>query len=134
MRIPKKTKFRKYRKNNIKRTAQRTSKLRYGSFGLKSLNSARITAQQIETIRQTIRRGIRPKGKVWIRIFPQIPVSSKPAEVRLGKGKGNIKYWVCPVKKGQILYEIDGVSKVVALKVLKSAGNKLPLNFNIVEY
>lgn len=134
MKIPKKTKFKKYRKNNIKLIAQRTSKLRYGSFGIKALNSARISAKQIETLRQTIRRGIRPKGKIWIRIFPQIPVSAKPSEVRMGKGKGNIKYWVCPIKKGQILYEISGVSKLVAMKVLKTAGNKLPVKSRIIEY
>ena len=134
MKIPNKTKFKKCRKNNIKNLAQRTSKLRYGSFGIKALNSARISAKQIETIRQTIIRGIKPKGKLWIRIFPQIPVSSKPAEVRMGKGKGNIKYWVCPVKKGQILFEIDGVLPNVASNVLKIAGNKLPVNIAIIEY
>ena len=127
MKIPKKTKFKKYRKNNIKSIAYRGSNLQYGSFGLKALTNARITAQQIETIRQTIQRGIKPKGKLWIRIFPQTPVTSKPAEVRMGKGKGNVKYWVSHVKRGQILFEISGIPKGLAHKVLKTAGNKLPM-------
>ena len=134
MKIPKRTKFKKYRKNRIKLTAHRTSKLRYGLFGLKALNSARITAQQIENVRLNIHKGIRPHGKLWICIFPQTPVSSKPAEVRMGKGKGNIKCWVCQVKKGQILFEIDGVSELKANSVLKAAGNKLPFNTNIIKY
>jgi len=134
MKIPKRLKFRKYHKNKIKVVADRSSALRFGSFGLKAIESGRITAQQIETIRQTIGRKIRPKGRLWIRSFPHLPVTSKPSEVRMGKGKGNVKYWVCTVKKGQILFEISGVNKSVAFGALKGGGNKLPLKFKVVSY
>ena len=134
MKIPKRVKFRKYHKNKIKVVADRSSHLRFGSFGLKAIESGRISAQQIETVRQTIGRKIRPKGRLWIRSFPHLPVTSKPSEVRMGKGKGNVKYWVCTVKKGQILYEISGVNKSVAFAALKGGANKLPLKCKLVLY
>ena len=134
MKIPKRVKFRKYHKNKIKVVADRSSFLRFGSFGLKALESGRITAQQIETIRQAIGRKIRPKGRLWIRSFPHLPVTSKPAEVRMGKGKGNVKFWVCIVKKGQILFEISGVNKSVSFAALRSGGNKLPLKSKTVSH
>jgi len=134
MKIPKRTKYRKYHKNKIKVVANKTSVLRFGSYGLKSLESGRITAQHIETIRQTIGRKIRPKGHLWIRAFPHLSVTSKPSEVRMGKGKGNVKFWVCTVKKGQILYEISGVNNSKALSALKGGINKMPLKCAIVKY
>ncbi len=134
MKIPKRIKYKKYHKNKIKVVADRTSYLRMGSYGLKALESGRISAQQIETLRQTIGRKIRPRGRLWIRIFPSLPVTQKPSEVRMGKGKGNVKLWVCPVKKGQILYEISGVSSSVAEKALRTASNKLPVKSKFVQY
>jgi large subunit ribosomal protein L16 len=134
MKIPKRTKYRKYHKNKVKVVANKTSALRFGSYGLKSLESGRITAQHIETLRQTIGRKIRPKGRLWIRAFPHLPVTSKPSEVRMGKGKGNVKFWVCTVKKGQILYEIAGVNDTKALNALKGGINKMPLKCTIVKY
>ena len=134
MKVPKRTKYKKYHKNKIKVVADRTSYLRMGSYGLKALESGRISAQQIETLRQTIGRKIRPRGRLWIRIFPALPVTQKPSEVRMGKGKGNVKLWVCPIKKGQILYEISGVSSSVAEKALRTASNKLPVKSKFVQY
>ena len=134
MKIPKRTKFRKYHKNKIRVAAVKTSHLRFGNYGLKALESGRITAQHIETIRQTIGRKIRPKGRLWIRAFPHLSVTSKPSEVRMGKGKGNVKFWVCTVKKGQILYEIAGVNDSLAAKALQGGQNKMPLRCTIVKY
>ena len=134
MKIPKRVKFRKYHKNKVNVLANKSSILRFGHFGLRALESGRITAKQIETVRQTIGRKIRPKGRLWIRSFPHLPVTAKPSEVRMGKGKGNVKFWVCVVKKGQILYEISGVNKTVALSALKGGGNKLPLKCKVVSY
>jgi large subunit ribosomal protein L16 len=134
MKIPKRVKFRKYHKNKVSVIANRSAHLRFGSFGLKSTESGRISAKQIETVRQTIGRKIRPKGRLWIRSFPHLPVTAKPSEVRMGKGKGNVKFWVCVVKKGQILFEISGVSKSVAFSALSGGGNKLPIKCKLVSY
>ena len=134
MKIPKRLKFKKYHKNKIKVVSSKTSFLRFGFFGFKALESGRISAQQIETIRQTIGRNIRPKGRLWIRAFPHLPVTSKPAEVRMGKGKGNVRYWVCLVKKGQILYEVAGVNEKVAFSALRKGGLKLPIKCIPVTY
>ena len=134
MKIPKRTKYKKYHKNKIKVDSDRTSHLRYGSFGIKALESSRISAQHIEIVRQTIGRKIRPKGRLWIRAFPHLPVTSKPSEVRMGKGKGNVSLWVCTVKKGQILYEISGVNDSKSIQALKSGINKLPLKCSVVKY
>lgn len=134
MKIPKRVKFRKYHKNKISVAADRSSHLRFGSFGLKATESGRVTAKQIETVRQTIGRKIRPKGRLWIRSFPHLPVTAKPSEVRMGKGKGNVKFWVCVVKKGQVLFEVSGVNKAIAFDALKGGGNKLPLKCKLVSY
>jgi len=134
MKIPKRTKYKKYHKNKIKGSTHRSHVLRYGSFGLKALESGRISAQNVETIRQTIGRKIRPKGRLWIRVFPHLPVTSKPSEVRMGKGKGNVKFWVCKIKQGQVLYEISGVDKAKAFNALQGGINKLPIKCTIVKY
>jgi len=134
MRIPKQFKYRKHHKQKLKGLAIRCSKLQFGSFGLKALESTRITAQQIETVRQTIGRKIRPKGKLWIRVFPHFPVTTKPSEVRMGKGKGNVKHWVSFVKKGQILFEVSGVDSAIAKKVLIGGSNKLSILTKVISY
>jgi large subunit ribosomal protein L16 len=134
MKVPKRTKYKKYHKNKIKVRSDRTSFLRYGLYGIKALESGRISAQHIETVRQTIGRKIRPKGRLWIRAFPHLPVTSKPSEVRMGKGKGNVSLWVCTVKKGQILYEIYNFKKSIAQDILKLGSSKIPIKTKIVYY
>src|ERR671927_1785678 len=111
---PKKTKFRKQFKGRIHGTAKGGTDLNFGQFGLKALDPERITARQIEAARRTITRAMKRAGRVWIRIFPDVPVSTKPAEVRQGKGKGNPEFWVCRVKPGRIMFELDGVPTAVA--------------------
>jgi large subunit ribosomal protein L16 len=133
MKIPKRTKYRKYHKNKVKVVANKTSALRFGSYGLKSLESGRITAQHIETLRQTIGRKIRPKGRLWIRAFPHLPVTSKPSEVRMGKGKGNVEYWVALVQPGKVLYEMEGVSEELAREAFALGAAKLPISTTFVK-
>jgi len=130
--FPNRTKFRKTRKGRIKGFERKTMNLKFGYFGLKALENGRITSKQIETVRQAIRRKIRPNGKVWVRLFAHLSVTGKSTEARMGKGKGNISYWSCPVKKGQILYEVSGISKNIALKSLRIGGLKLPIAVKIV--
>ena len=132
--FPKRTKYRKYRKGSIKGFELKNKDLKFGFYGLKSLESGRITAKQIETVRQAVQRKIKPYGKVWVRIFAHLPVSSKPSEVRMGKGKGNFSYWSGVVKKGQILFEISGVSKEIAFYSLKLGSDKLPFKTKVVTY
>lgn len=132
--FPKNRKFKKSKKLVSKGTEFRTIGLKFGFFGLKSLSNGRITSKHIETARQAINRRIRPFGKMWIRVFAYTPVSSVPLKVRMGKGKGNVSYWGCSVKKGQILYEISGVSEKKALEALRVGGLKLPLKTKIVRY
>ena len=132
--IPKSRKFKKSKKLVAKGSEYRVIKLKFGSFGLKALGNGRITSKHIETARQAINRHIRPFGKLWIRVFAHIPVSSIPSKVRMGKGKGGVSYWGCAIKKGQILYEISGVSKEKAFKALQIGGSKLPFNTKIVKY
>ena len=134
MKIPKRSKYKKYHKNKIKGTDFRSSSLQMGSYGLKAVENGRVSASQIETLRQTIGRKIRPRGRLWIRIFPYLPVTQKPSEVRMGKGKGAVKLWVCPVKRGQILYEVSGVSRDAAKIALKGAADKLPFKSRIITY
>ncbi len=112
--------------------AQRGNTLSFGDFGLKALGRGRITAQQIEAARIAITRHIKRKGKVWIRIFPDKPVTSKPAETRMGSGKGAVEYWVAPVKPGRMLYEMEGVDREIAIEALKRASYKLPIPTKIV--
>jgi large subunit ribosomal protein L16 len=129
---PKRVKFRKQQKGRIKGLAGRGHTIAFGSFGLKSLESGRITSRQIEACRITISRTLKREGKIWIRIFPDKPITKKPAEVRMGKGKGAPEYWVAKIKPGTILFEIDGVSKELAARALKLAAYKLPVSTKFV--
>lgn len=130
---PKRTKFRKAHKGRIHGNAKGGTQLNFGAYGLKATTPARVTARQIEAARRAITRHLRRAGRVWIRIFPDVPVSSKPAEVRMGKGKGNPEYWVARVKPGRIMFEIDGVTGDLATEALKLASAKLPLDTRVVK-
>ena len=130
---PKKTKFRKQFKGRIHGNAKGNYALNYGSFGLKALQPERITSRQIESARKAITRHLKRAGKMWIRIFPDVPVSKKPAEVRMGKGKGSNEYWACRVKPGRIMFEIDGVNVTDAKKAMSLAAAKLPIKCKFVE-
>ena len=129
---PKRTKFRKAHKGRIHGNAKGGTQLNFGSYGLKAMSPERVTARQIEAARRAITRHLRRTGRVWIRIFPDVPVSSKPAEVRMGKGKGSPEYWVARVKPGRIMFEIDGVPWELAKEALILASAKLPLDTRIV--
>ncbi|MDF3034373.1 MAG: ribosomal protein [Alphaproteobacteria bacterium] len=133
MLAPKKSKYRKAFKGKIHGMAKGGTEVSFGSYGLKALQPERITARQIEAARRAITRHIRRVGKVWIRIFPDVPVSAKPAEVRMGSGKGNPEYQVCRVKPGRILFELDGVSPEVAEEAFKLADAKLPIKTKFVK-
>ena len=124
---PKKTKFRKMQKGKMKGFAQRGHQLSFGSFGIKALEETWITARQIEAARIAVTRYMKRQGQVWIRIFPDKPVTSKPAEVRMGKGKGAPEYWAAVVRPGRIIFECEGVSKEVAQEALRLAAQKLPI-------
>lgn len=129
---PSKMKFRKHFKGRISGVAGRCATLSFGSYGLKAMEPARVTAAQIESARRAITRCMRRVGKVWIRIFPDLPVSQKPAEVRMGSGKGSVEYWACRVHPGTIMFEMDGVDAEVAKKALELASAKLPVLTKIV--
>jgi large subunit ribosomal protein L16 len=129
---PKRTKFRKAHKGRIHGMAKGGTQLNFGSYGLKAVTPERVTARQIEAARRAITRHLRRAGRVWIRIFPDVPVSSKPAEVRMGKGKGSPEYWVARVKPGRIMFEIDGVPWDLAKEAFTLAAAKLPLDTRIV--
>jgi len=129
---PKKTKFRKAFKGRIHGIATSGYEVAFGAYGLKALEPERITARQIEAARRAITRHMRRVGKVWIRIFPDVPVSRKPAEVRMGSGKGSPEFWVCRVKPGKIMFELDGVSLDVAKKAFELAAEKLPIKTKFV--
>ncbi len=116
----------------MKGNAQRGTEISFGSYGLKSLETHYITARQIEACRITISRAMRREGNMWIRIFPSKPITKKPAEVRMGKGKGNPEYWAAPVKPGHILFELDGVPEAVAREALRLAANKLPVKTKFI--
>ena len=124
---PKKTKFRKMHKGRISGNAKGGFALNFGSYGLKSLEPSRVTARQIEAARRAMTRHMKRAGRVWIRIFPDVPVSKKPTEVRMGKGKGSVEYWAAKVKPGRVMFEIDGVSIEVAREALSLAAAKLPV-------
>ena len=130
---PKKTKFRKAHKGRVKGVATSATTLNFGTFGLKSLQAERITARQIEAARVAMTRYMKRAGRVWVRIFPDIPVSKKPTEVRMGKGKGSVEFWAAKVKPGRIMFEIDGVSVSVAKEALRLAAMKLPIKSRVVE-
>jgi large subunit ribosomal protein L16 len=125
---PKRTKYRKQQKGRIKGSAGRGHTISFGSFALKSLDAARITNRQIESARIAMTRYMKREGKVWIRIFPDKPITSKPAEVRMGKGKGALDHWVANVKPGTIMFEMDGVPMEVAKEALRLAAQKLPVH------
>ena len=129
---PKKTKFRKMQKGRMKGNAQRGHLLAFGSFGIKALEETWLTARQIEAARIAVTRYMKRQGQVWIRIFPDKPVTSKPAEVRMGKGKGAPEYWAAVVRPGRILFECDGVSKEVAQEALRLASQKLPIKTKFI--
>ncbi len=129
---PKKLKYRKQQKGRIRGMAQRGNSLAFGDFGLKAVSRGRISAQQIEAARIAITRHVKRRGKIWIRIFPDKPVSSKPAETRMGKGKGSVDLWVAPVKPGRMLYEMEGIDEVSAREALRLAQHKLPISTKIV--
>jgi large subunit ribosomal protein L16 len=130
---PKKTKFRKAFKGKIHGDAKGGTTLNFGSCGLKALEPARITARQIEAARRAITRHIRRVGRVWIRIFPDVPVSRKPAEVRMGSGKGSPEYWICRVKPGRVMFELDGVAPEVAEVAFSLASAKLPIQTKFIK-
>ena len=130
---PKRTKFRKAHKGRIHGNAKGGTQLNFGAYGLKATTPARVTARQIEAARRAITRHLRRTGRVWIRIFPDVPVSTKPAEVRMGKGKGNPEFWVARVKPGRVMFEIDGVDEGLANEALGLASAKLPLDTRVVK-
>ncbi len=129
---PKITKFRKVHKGRIRGEAKGGSALNFGSFGLKAIRPERITARQIEAARRAMTRHMKRQGRVWIRIFPDTPVTSKPTEVRMGKGKGSVDFWAARVKPGRVMFEIDGVAESVAREALRLAAMKLPIKTRIV--
>ena len=129
---PKRTKFRKQHKGRIHGEAKGGFLLNFGSFALKATEPERVTARQIEAARRAITRHMKRQGRVWIRIFPDVPVSAKPTEVRMGSGKGATDYWACKVKPGRIMFEIDGVSEEIAREALRLGAMKLPVTTRIV--
>ena len=129
---PKRTKFRKAHKGRIHGDAKGGTSLNFGAYGLKAVEPERITARQIEAARRAITRHMKRQGRVWIRIFPDLPVTDKPAEVRMGKGKGSVEYWAARVAPGRIMFEIDGVADDVARDALKLGAAKLPIRTRIV--
>jgi large subunit ribosomal protein L16 len=129
---PKRTKFRKAFKGRIHGVAKGGTTLNFGSFGLKAMEPARVTARQIEAARRAITRHIKRTGRVWIRIFPDVPVSKKPTEVRMGKGKGSPELWMCRVKPGRIMFELDGVPAQLAKEAFDRGAAKLPMETRIV--
>ena len=129
---PKRTVFRKQFKGRIHGEAKGGSDLNFGTFGLKAVEPERVTARQIEAARRALTRHMKRQGRVWIRIFPDVPVTAKPVEVRMGKGKGSVEYWACKVNPGRIMFEIDGVTEVVAREALRFAAMKLPIKTRTV--
>ena len=129
---PKRTKFRKMHKGRIRGEAKGGSDLNFGTYGLKAIEPERVTARQIEAARRAMTRHMKRAGRVWIRVFPDVPVSKKPTEVRMGKGKGAPEFWAAKVKPGRIMFEIDGVSPVVAREALRLAAAKLPVKCRYV--
>lgn len=129
---PKRTKFRKLHKGRIHGEAKGGTTLNFGSFGLKAIEPERITARQIEAARRAMVRYMKRQGRYWIRIFPDTPVTQKPTEVRMGKGKGSVEYWAAKVKPGRVMFELDGVSEPIAREALRLAAMKLPVKTRII--
>ena len=130
---PKRTKFRKQHKMRNRGLAQRGSTVAFGTYGLKATSRGRMTARQIEAARRAMTRYIKRGGKIWVRVFPDKPISKKPLEVRQGKGKGNVEYWVCQVQPGRVLYEMEGVTEDIAREAFRLAAAKLPFQTEFVE-
>lgn len=129
---PRKTKYRKTFKGRIHGVATQGNSLAFGSYGLQAMSPDRITARQIEAARRAIARHLKRMGRVWIRVFPDVPVTSKPAEVRMGSGKGSVEYWACRVKTGRVLFEIDTTSLEIAKEAFRLAAAKLPIATRVV--
>ena len=129
---PKRTKYRKQMKGRNRGLALRGSSVSFGEYGLKATDRGRLTARQIEAARRAMTRYIKRGGKIWIRVFPDKPITKKPLEVRQGKGKGNVEYWVCQIQPGRMLYEMEGVTEDVARQALKLAAAKLPFSTTFV--
>lgn len=129
---PKRTKFRKMFKGKNRGLAQNGNKVSFGEYGLKATERGRVSARQIEAARRAMTRKVKRTGKIWIRIFPDTPISSKPLEVRMGKGKGNVDYWCSKVQPGTVLYEMEGVPEEVAREAFRLAANKLPIKTTFV--
>jgi large subunit ribosomal protein L16 len=129
---PKRTKHRKTFKNLPSTLTYSDNQLSYGNFALKSLGFARLTAKQIESARRAINRKLKRKGKLWVKVFPHIPVTAKPTEVRMGKGKGSVSYWCCPLRPGTLVFELDGVSLDLAKQALILGANKLPFQTKFI--
>ncbi len=129
---PKRTKYRKAHKGRVHGLAKGGTELNFGSYGLKATTTGRITARQIEAARRAITRRMKRAGRVWIRIFPDVPVSTKPTEVRMGKGKGSPEYWMARVKPGRIMFEVDGVDEVIAREAFDRGAAKLPVQTRII--
>src|ERR1700755_1243298 len=129
---PKRTKYRKMFKGRMAGLAQRGSAVSFGEFGLKPTSRARMTAREIEAARRAMARYVKRGGKVWIRIFPDVPVSKKPLEVRMGSGKGNVEYWIAKVQPGKVLYEMEGVDEATAREAFRLAAAKLPIKTTFV--
>jgi large subunit ribosomal protein L16 len=129
---PKKVKYRKRHKGRIRGAAHKGSKVSFGDYALQALESGRITARQIEAARIAMTRHVKRGGKIWIRMFPDKPITKKPAETRMGKGKGNVEEWVAVVKRGRVLYEMEGVDDQVAREALRLAAHKLPIRTRVL--
>lgn len=129
---PKRTKFRKQFKGRNRGLATSGNKVSFGQYGLQATERGRMTARQIEAARRAMTRHIKRGGKIWIRVFPDVPISKKPLEVRMGKGKGNVEYWVCKIQPGRMLYEMEGVSEEIARQAFKLAASKLPFKTHFV--
>ena len=130
---PKRTKFRKMHKGRNRGLAQRGSTVSFGEYGLKATDRGRMTARQIEAGRRAMTRHVKRGGQIWIRVFPDKPITSKPLEVRQGKGKGNVEYWVAQIKPGKVLYEMEGVSEEIAREAFRLAAAKLPFSTTFVK-
>lgn len=129
---PKRTKFRKMFKGKNRGLAQSGNKVSFGEYGLKAVERGRVSARQIEAARRAMTREVKRTGKIWIRIFPDVPISNKPLEVRMGKGKGNVDHWISKVQPGTVLYEMEGVSEEAAREAFRLAANKLPIKTTFV--
>ncbi len=129
---PKRTKYRKAHTGRVHGNATRGTNLNFGAYGLKATSPGRMTARQIEAARRAITRHLKRAGRIWIRVFPDVPVSTKPTEVRMGKGKGSPEYWMCRIKPGRILFEVDGVSPTLARSAFERGAAKLPVSTRVV--